>query len=309
MSNNQLFFSIVIPIYNKLSHLERSINSVLSQSYKYFELILIDDSSTDGSFEKANGFCDERIKLIKRSEPGPGGYAARNLGIQVAQHEWICFLDADDEWKPNHLENINRAITSNLTINTFVSSYLFADAKGQRPHQYYAQFKDQGSHVFDLIRFLKHKPIWTSALCVKKEAIVNAGLFPEGRTSRGGDTETWLRLMYQERKGYWINQCTAVYHRDSENMVTKKVGFNISDHVLYNTVQNLLDVESDCKIKNALKAHWNSTATTYFKNMSKKQFIGLSDLMKYYWLAKPFKRKPILYALYSFKNIFWNMKS
>lgn len=299
---SEVFFSIVVPVHNKLPHLSRSINSVLSQTHKNFEIIIVDDASTDGSLDKVKEFIDDRIKLIKRSEPGPGGYAARNVGIREAKYNWICFLDADDEWKPDHLQNLKQAITLNPSITTFVSGYLFSDEKGERPHRYYTQFAAQGSHVLDLIRFLQYKPICTIALCVKKESIVQAGMFPEGRANRGGDTDTWLRLMYQEKKGYWINQCTAVYHRDSVNMVTKKVRFNISDHILYNTIQELLKVEGDSKVREALKKHWNSTAATYFKNMSKNQILGINCLSKYYWFTKPFKIRPILYILYSFKN-------
>jgi glycosyltransferase involved in cell wall biosynthesis len=81
----------------------RSVGSVLNQTFRDFELIIINDASTDGSVEEVQKFNDPRIRLLHRDEPGPGGYAARNLGIKEARGKWIAFLDADDEWYPEHL--------------------------------------------------------------------------------------------------------------------------------------------------------------------------------------------------------------
>ena len=106
-----MFFSVIIPVGNKAPHLDRSINSVLNQSFKDFELILIDDATTDGSAAKLAGFTDYRIRLLKRSQPGPGGYAARNLGIKESRTNWIAFLDADDE-----LNELRNSIFNSCTL-------------------------------------------------------------------------------------------------------------------------------------------------------------------------------------------------
>src|SRR5690606_7754713 len=97
-------FSVIIPVHNKAPHLNRSINSVLNQTFLEFELILINDASTDGSMKILESYSDPRIRLLERSTPGPGGYAARNLGIQTAKFKWISFLDADDAWEIDYLE-------------------------------------------------------------------------------------------------------------------------------------------------------------------------------------------------------------
>jgi len=78
------FFSVVIPIYNKGPHIHRSISSVINQTFQNFELILVNDASTDNSLEEIQKFTDEHIRLFQRTQPGPGGYAARNLGIEKA---------------------------------------------------------------------------------------------------------------------------------------------------------------------------------------------------------------------------------
>lgn len=92
-------FSIIIPIYNNAPFLQEAINSVLDQSYKHYEIILIDDGSTDGSYAICNEYEQryENIHCIKISHSGPG--AARNAGIAAAVGDYILFIDADDYWR------------------------------------------------------------------------------------------------------------------------------------------------------------------------------------------------------------------
>jgi len=100
------FFSVVIPVHNKEPHLHNCIKSVLNQTFYRFEIIIINDASNDNSLNEIEKFHDYRIQIIHRKIPGPGGYAARNLGIKIAKAEWIAFLDADDEWTEDHLERM-----------------------------------------------------------------------------------------------------------------------------------------------------------------------------------------------------------
>lgn len=97
------FFSVVVPVYNKEPHIARCISSILNQSFVDFELIIICDPSNDNSAGEVEKFKDKRIRVYYRDKPGPGGYAARNLGIEKAKGKWVAFLDADDEWFVSHL--------------------------------------------------------------------------------------------------------------------------------------------------------------------------------------------------------------
>lgn len=87
--------SVIIPLYNKGRIIERTVKSVLNQTYPHFELIIVDDGSTDNSVAVVKQFDDERIQLIQQPNAGPS--AARNKGVQNAQTDWIVFLDGDDE--------------------------------------------------------------------------------------------------------------------------------------------------------------------------------------------------------------------
>ena len=94
--------SVIIPLYNKASWVERCVQSVISQTYKNIEILIVNDGSTDNSREVVAAIDDPGITIIDK--PNGGVSSARNLGIEKANGEYIAFLDADDEWKPKHLE-------------------------------------------------------------------------------------------------------------------------------------------------------------------------------------------------------------
>lgn len=96
--------SVIIPLYNKESIIGHTVHSVLRQSYKDLEVIIIDDGSTDNSVNIIKGILDKRIKLIRQKNGGPG--KARNTGLAYAEGEWILFLDADDELAEGALEHL-----------------------------------------------------------------------------------------------------------------------------------------------------------------------------------------------------------
>jgi glycosyltransferase involved in cell wall biosynthesis len=95
--------SIITPLYNKVAYIADTIKSVMSQTYSDWEMLVVDNGSTDGSWEKAQALQEPRIRLLQSPKQGPG--AARNYGLTYAQGEWIQFLDADDLLEPTHLED------------------------------------------------------------------------------------------------------------------------------------------------------------------------------------------------------------
>lgn len=95
--------SIVLPTYNRAEQLKASVESVLNQTYPYFELIIVDDGSKDNTAEVVKGYRDERIRYC-RLEENAGQASARNYGIEQAQYDYIAFEDSDDIWHPDKLE-------------------------------------------------------------------------------------------------------------------------------------------------------------------------------------------------------------
>ena len=120
---SKLMFSIIIPVFNRLELLQRAINSVIKQTSQTFEVIIVDDGSTvdiDSVVRKLNS---QDIKYIRI--PRMGASAARNIGIALAKHEWIAFLDSDDWWPEDKLEIFNKFITANPHVDVFCSGLTY----------------------------------------------------------------------------------------------------------------------------------------------------------------------------------------
>ena len=114
-------FSIIIPVYNKEKGIKETINSILNQSYTDYEVVVVDDGSTDDSISVIHSIKSNKIHVYKQENSGPS--AARNRGIREAKGEWILFLDADDELEPDALKTFNRLIKQSPEIKCFFCNF------------------------------------------------------------------------------------------------------------------------------------------------------------------------------------------
>ncbi|MBS5057230.1 glycosyltransferase family 2 protein [Bacteroides sp.] len=130
--------SVVIPLYNKENRIFHTVNSVLNQTFKDFELIIVDDGSTDKSIEIVQIIHDSRIRLIQKENGGPS--SARNCGVREAKYDWIIFLDADDEMVHDSLDHFVKLVLANPKVNIFVSNFLFEKNGKRKLHSYF--YKD-----------------------------------------------------------------------------------------------------------------------------------------------------------------------
>lgn len=224
-------FSVVIPLFDKGPHVEGTVASALAQSLPPLEIIVVDDGSRDDGLAKVRAIDDPRIRIFERSPPGPGGYAARNLGVEQAKGEWIAFLDADDIWHPDHLRNLARAIAeADAPVGCAFAAPQFVEGGKSRPYPLSTRYLCAG-RPHDLATMLRAWldvvmcPMWTGALAFRREILMEAGLFPDGRASRGGDKDLWLRCMALGGTAY-SPQSTAEFHQDTVNRVS-----NIASHV------------------------------------------------------------------------------
>lgn len=114
--------SVIVPLFNKEPYVARALRSILDQSFQDFEILVIDDGSTDKSAEIVRRVCDRRIRLIQQENGGPG--AARNRGIAEAKGEFVAFLDADDCWLPSYLDDgISKLSQLGPEVATISSGY------------------------------------------------------------------------------------------------------------------------------------------------------------------------------------------
>ncbi|WP_119304116.1 glycosyltransferase family A protein [Dongia deserti] len=241
-------FAVVIPIYNKRPHIARALQSVFDQTEPPAEIFVVDDASTDGGLDEVVRYRDERLTILRRSEPGPGGYAARNMAILRAQSEWVAFLDADDAWAPNHLAAIRTTIARAEApdrIGGIFSGYsnVWPDGR-EEPDRYTSRIGRDDARLLDFPALLatwlelKECPVWTSASAFRRQTLIDAGLFPAGRCSRGGDKDLWLRVA-RDAPVIAAPGTMAIYHRDAVNMVTHR---NSTDtrHCLCETITTML---------------------------------------------------------------------
>jgi glycosyltransferase involved in cell wall biosynthesis len=121
--------SVIIPCYNAMPYLSETVDSVLRQTYTNFEIIIIDDGSSDKTVEWASQLTDPRIKLISQENKGAAG--ARNTGIANSQGEYIAFLDADDLWEPTKLEKQVQCLDKNSSVGLVHTWIAFVDAHGK----------------------------------------------------------------------------------------------------------------------------------------------------------------------------------
>ncbi|MDP3464759.1 MAG: glycosyltransferase [Sulfuricurvum sp.] len=206
-------FSIVIPLYNKEQYVERTIHSILSQIYRDYEIVIVDDGSTDNSLSIVRSFDDPRIRIVQQKNAGVS--AARNRGIAEARYDLIAFLDADDEWLPSHLEEISQLSNDFPECDVFVTNYKIVDTQNQEriPVNIDVVLPNQKRGIIENYFYSATRtapPISSITISVRKKALEDIGGFPVGITL-GEDLLTWARLACKYKIAY-SNTITAIYH-------------------------------------------------------------------------------------------------
>lgn len=181
-------FSIVIPLYNKEEHIVDTLTSVFNQTLYNFEVLVINDGSTDGSLSVVNTFNDPRLYIYTKKNGGVSD--ARNYGIAKAQGDFIAFLDADDRWEPNFLYEMKRIIEKYPNCGLYASA--FKKIKKHKAILIGTDIPEGILENFFEVK-LKHLLPWTSAIVVPKKVFDDVGGFPVGMIG-GEDDYTWSKI-------------------------------------------------------------------------------------------------------------------
>jgi len=184
--------SIVIPTYNRAWLLRKAISSVLNQTYQDFEIIVVDDASTDNTIDVISALNSKRIKYI-RHEYNKGEAEARNTGILNTNGQYIAFLDDDDEWLPKKLElqvkKIENSPQKTGLIYTSIIRYYYKENKLIKKHQSITLHKGETYHIL-----MKQNIIGTpSCVLIRRKCIEKIGLF-DNTISYGLDYDYWIRI-------------------------------------------------------------------------------------------------------------------
>ena len=219
MSNK---ISVVIPLFNKAKHIKATLNSVLAQTCTDFEIIVVNDGSTDSSASILSSIEAKRITVFLIENSGVAN--ARNFGVEKAKNPYIAFLDADDYWYPNHLENLNHLITKFPNNAWYASAYEIEHNKNLTLpiNTPLTHLGDEWYGVIDdfFANSMRDCLAWTSAICVNKQDFINIGKF-NINYKNGQDIDLWIRLALKH-KLVFSNKTTACYMLDVDNSISQK---------------------------------------------------------------------------------------
>jgi glycosyltransferase involved in cell wall biosynthesis len=207
--------SVIIPLFNKEIEIANAIQSVLDQSFNNFELLIINDGSTDRSAVIAQSFSDKRIRFIDKKNGGVS--SARNRGITEAKFELVAFLDGDDWWANDFLETL-----FNLS-NKYPDAYLWAGQYVQVNKKKEVIVLDRFPPIiegfFVLYNYLF--AVWSSSILIRKEVFSKVGNFDENLT-HGEDTDMWIRIAMTFQICY--TDKVVAYYNISGNPLKKSIG-------------------------------------------------------------------------------------
>lgn len=188
MSNTAPIFSVIVPLYNKEREVESTLRSVLAQTYQPLEIVVVDDGSTDRSAEIVESLGSPLIRLIRQSNAGE--CAARNRAMSEARGEWFALLDADDEWKPEFLEEVAAMIEEWPDCGIYSTAFDIVSPTGRVR----GNCPTERGVVDNFWRESMTRYVTIpSATVLSRKAVEQLGGFPEGM-KMGGDQWMWIKL-------------------------------------------------------------------------------------------------------------------
>ena len=255
-------FSIIIPTHNRFEMLQKAINSVLSQTYPNYELIVIDDGSTDDTYIICDIFAD-KVKYIKQENLGVS--AARNKGIEIASYDYVAFLDSDDLWLPEKLQEHVNFIQENPKIKIHQAAEKWM-RKGRHvtPAQHHIKF--EGDVFFES---LKRCMITPSTVVIHKSIFEKYGMF-DTNLQVCEDYDLWLRISFYEDVGY-IDKNLAVRNAGHGDQLSER--FEALDRFRLYSILKLLGALS--------KDVWQSDISQCVPTKNTWQCDKITDILPY----------------------------
>lgn len=270
-------FSVIVPLYNKAPYVRKALESIYAQTYKDFECIVVDDGSTDESQKVVRDFiCDvscmmydeyEKINVIHQKNAGVG--AARNTGVADSKGEFVCFLDADDWWEANFLEEMDRLITEYPEAGLYATNYVY-----YKPCKTHVALKlERGYMNYPEAYLYGEMPVWTGAACMPRKVFDEMGGFPLG-IKLGEDFLLWAKtalhysVAFSEKPLAYYNNDVPAFLRATRNLHAPQ--HNMLFHL--DEIEHIIN--DQCKMTNDQSAAWTQL-------LDKLRISGLMD----YWLS------------------------
>tara|TARA_B100000780_G_scaffold254099_1_gene202021 strand:+ start:13416 stop:14393 length:978 start_codon:yes stop_codon:yes gene_type:complete len=296
--------SVIIPVYNKAKYLRKCINSVLNQTLPANEIIIIDDGSTDDSYEVLNSFSsNEKIRILRQENAGPGN--ARNRGLEMASSEWVSFIDADDYWQDNFIEvalsKINLITNCNVFMcgaNWYDSDYvdvrlpILTNEKNAYEGEWYVPRNLSPLELLSCMNFFA-----TGAVIAKKTMLIRyGGYFDRIFCNSGEDGFLWIQVMFNETIYRYLKPLVNINTNASDLGIKRLTKKPTPPALIYD----------DLLYKNIEKSR-HSELTSLLSLMAFSSFrlrIYDVELIKALKLLKKFPNL-IKYKPYDYPNIYW----
>lgn len=214
--------SVIIPLFNNAEYVRRALNSIFAQTYQGFEIMVVDDGSTDAGPEIVQSYRDPRLRMVHQENEGPG--AARNRGLRETAAPYVMFLDADDELMPDFISTYIEALKSNPDCDYVVGPYLQGDYQFDRSETWRKYGIEEGawrlpenvSHA-DLHCFLTMLH-WTCTILCKRDIVEKyGGFYSKGKCKYGEDRYLHLQMLLNH-KIFRIMRPLAWYHSETSGI-------------------------------------------------------------------------------------------
>lgn len=255
--------SIIVPVYNAERTIDETINSVISQTYTQWELILINDGSTDNSEEKIKSFNDARIIYHKQKNQGVA--SARNLGLRSAKGDLIAFLDSDDLWSTKKLSSSIELIQRSHCDLVYTKIRMFTDSVNTSVAYEYSEPINEENDYYRLLIF---DYIPTLTVVIKKDVLDDIGYFDSSLYGTE-DWDLWIRVA-KKYKIKFLSEELAFY-RYLETGISKNRNNHLLEEfkVIKKHVLNNNEIPKSIKCK----ALWVWNKKNFFNSLKRRNYL------------------------------------
>lgn len=225
-------FSIIIPLYNKAPYVKKALLSVIEQTFRGFELVVVNDGSSDDSLVVAKELLEKsglNYQLIHQNNAGVS--IARNNGVTASCGDYLCFLDADDWWAPTFLERMDWLIKEYPDAGIYGTNYYYVKSGRNR-----ICVTTAGTGYINYCKVYAERlqmPLWTGATCIPRDVFFEMGGF-DPKLKLGEDFCLWIKVALKYKVAF-LNEALSFYYQDSD-AVWRLVGklHNPKEHMLWN---------------------------------------------------------------------------